>query len=298
MMDLVVRTPRAPKKGETVIGASFQRFPGGKGANQAVAAARLGAKVTMAGKVGQDVFGDQMVATLREEGVCTEHVLRDAGSPTGIGSITLDDEGNNRIVVVPGANLNYNLDDLSTLRPLLASQDLLMLQLEMNIDTIKMAVEMASRAEVPIVLNPAPAQTISDDLLKAITYLTPNETEAELLTGVPVTDVESAKRAARVLLDRGPKSVIITLGEKGALLAHGDSFIHVPGYSVKPVDTVAAGDAFNGALAARVAGGSSLKDAVRYANAVGALTVTRQGAIPSLPTAKEVEEFRRATEIA
>lgn len=291
MIDLVVRTPRAPKSGETVIGSSFNRFLGGKGANQAVAAARLGASVTMAGKLGKDFFGDEMLVALEEEGISVGHVLRDASASTGIGSITLDDGGDNRIVVVPGANLRFNLADLATLEPVMASHDLLMLQLEMDIETVKEAVKMGSKHGVPVVLNPAPARELEDDLLAAVTYLTPNETEAELLTGVPVRDLQSAKRAAAVLLDRGPKNVIITLGEKGALLASGDSFIHVDGFSVQPVDTVAAGDAFNGALATQVSCGFPLEEAVQYANAVGALTVTRQGAIPSLPTEQEVEEF-------
>lgn len=293
MMDLVVRTPRAPQEGETVIGTSFNRFPGGKGANQAVAAARLGAAVTMAGKLGEDLFGDQFLAVLEEEGICTKHILRDSEASTGVGSIVLDDQGNNRIVVVPGANMRYNLADLAELAEIVPDHDLIMLQLEMDMEVVKAAVKMGQRCGVPVVLNPAPAQELDNDLLQAVDYLTPNETEAELLTGVPVTSLDGARRAAAVLLDKGPKHVVITLGENGAFLATQDVFLHVPGFPVQTVDTVAAGDAFNGALAVQIAQGSSLEEAVKFANAVGALAVTRPGAIPSLPKKEEVQEFLR-----
>ena len=291
MMDLVVRTPRAPQEGETIIGTSFNRFPGGKGANQAVAAARLGARVTMAGKLGQDVFGDQMLAALQQEGVATEHVLRDEQASTGIGSIVLDDQGKNRIVVVPGANLKYSLADLAALEPVVAAHDLVMLQLEMDVEVVKAAAQMGRKHGVPVMLNPAPARDLDDAFFAAVDFLTPNETEAQLLTGVTVHDVDSARQAALQLLARGLRHVVITLGDKGALLATGDRTQHVPGFSVHTVDTVAAGDAFNGALATKIAHGFSLEEAVVYANAVGALAVTRPGAIPSLPTAQEVEEF-------
>jgi len=165
MMDLVVRTPRAPQEGETIIGTSFNRFPGGKGANQAVAAARLGARVTMAGKLGQDVFGDQMLAALQQEGVATEHVLRDEQASTGIGSIVLDDQGKNRIVVVPGANLKYSLADLAALEPVVAAHDLVMLQLEMDVEVVKAAAQMGRKHGVPVILNPAPARDLDDEFL-------------------------------------------------------------------------------------------------------------------------------------
>lgn len=291
MMDLVVRAPRAPREGETIIGSSFNRFPGGKGANQAVAAARLGAAVTMAGKLGEDVFGEQMLAALQKEGVCTKHILRDPETSTGIGSIVLDDQGRNRIVVVPGANLKYDLADLAALEPEIAGHDLIMLQLEMTLEVVTAAAKLGQRYGVPVVLDPAPAQALPEELLQAVACLTPNETEAQLLTGISVTDVDSARKAADLLLEKGPQAVIITMGEKGALLATGERTVHIPGFPVQTVDTVAAGDAFSGALATRIAHGVSLEEAVQYANAVGALAVTRPGAIPSLPTAEEVADF-------
>ena len=292
MMDLVVRTPRIPGNGETVIGSSFRRFPGGKGANQAVSAARLGGHVTMAGKLGRDLFGDEMQAVLSKEGITTKHILRDAEASTGIGSITLDDKtGNNRIIVVPGANLKYSPADLDTIQDVVRSSDLLMLQLEMDLNLVEAAVTMAAQHQVPVILNPAPAQTLGDQLLRKITYLTPNETETHILTGVKVTDGKSAEKAAKILLAKGIRHVIITLGQNGAIMADQTGIEHVPAFPTLVVDTVAAGDAFNGALAVAIAQRTSLRQAVRFANAVGALVVTKEGAIPSLPYLNEVKDF-------
>ncbi|MGG1675656.1 ribokinase [Neobacillus sp. NRS-1170] len=293
MMDLVVRTERFPHSGETVIGQSFAKFPGGKGANQAVAAARLGADVTMVGKVGSDPFGDEFLSTLKSEGIDTANILRDTQYPTGVGSITLEGNGNNRIVVVPGANLHYYSSELNSIKSLIQSSELLMVQLEMDINMIEQAVALAAEVQVPVILNPAPAQRLSDELLRNVTYLTPNESEVELLTGIKVLTLEDAEAAGKVLLEKGVQNVIITLAEKGALIVNPAGNIHVPSLKVQPVDTVAAGDSFNGALAVGIINGRPLKDAVEYANAVGAITVTREGAIPSLPRASEVVEFLR-----
>ncbi|HPZ72444.1 MAG TPA: ribokinase [Bacillota bacterium] len=291
MMDLVVRTPRVPENGETIIGTSFNRFPGGKGANQAVAAARLGGAVTMAGKVGSDDFGDEFLSVLASEGINTAYILRDSQAATGVGFITLDHAGNNRIVVVPGANLRYSVQDLAQIESLIKDSDILIMQLEMDMSVIEHAVELAGRYQVPVVLNPAPARALNDELLRGVTYLTPNETEAEILTGVKVTSIDRAKEAAEALLEKGVKTVVLTLAEKGALVASNAGATHVSGFSVQPVDTVAAGDAFNGAFAVAISKGKSLVEACRFANAVGAIAVTRPGAIPSLPSAAEVERF-------
>jgi ribokinase len=296
MMDLVVRTPRAPIAGETLIGDSFGRFPGGKGANQAVAAARLGGEVMMAGKVGEDMFGDEMVSVLSANRVDTRHILRDKSAATGVGSIVLERSGQNRIIVVPGANLHYTTEETERLEPVIASADLLMMQLEMEPAVIERAAELAARHGVPVILNPAPAQPLSDDLLRNVTCLTPNETELELLTGMKTDSMDSVKRAAQALLDRGVKHVVVTLAEKGALVCSKDGFYYALGFPVEPVDTVAAGDSFNGALAVRFVKGDTLSEAAHYANAVGALTVTREGAIPSLPTLEEVEQFLKLSE--
>lgn len=291
MMDLVVRTPRVPENGETIIGTSFNRFPGGKGANQAVAAARLGGAVTMAGKVGSDDFGDEFLSVLASEGINTAYILRDSQAATGVGFITLDHAGNNRIVVVPGANLRYSVQDLAQIESLIKDSDILIMQLEMDMSVIEHAVELAGRYQVPVILNPAPARALDDELLRGVTYLTPNETEAEILTGVKVTSIDRAKEAAEALLEKGVKTVVLTLAEKGALVASNAGATHVSGFSVQPVDTVAAGDAFNGAFAVAISKGKSLVEACRFANAVGAIAVTRPGAIPSLPSAAEVERF-------
>ncbi|KAF0817525.1 MULTISPECIES: ribokinase [unclassified Cytobacillus] len=291
MMDLVVRTGRFPQNGETVIGSNFSKFPGGKGANQAVAAARLGADVTMAGKVGSDPFGDEFIVTLKNEGINTENILCDSKYPTGVGSITLEESGNNRIVVVPGANLHYDLQELNRIKGLIQNAELLIVQLEMDLSMIEQAVAYASGVQVPVILNPAPAQKLSERLLEKVTYLTPNETEVEILTGIKILTLEDAEIAGKVLLDKGVQNVVITLAEKGSLIVNKNDIIHIPSYKVQPVDTVAAGDAFNGALAVGIVNKKPLQEAVEFANAVGALAVTREGAIPSLPNKAEVENF-------
>lgn len=291
MMDLVVRTNRFPQTGETIIGSSFSKFPGGKGANQAVAAARLGAEVTMVGKVGTDPFGDEFLTTLKAEGINTAYIIQDSQHPTGVGSITLDQHGSNRIIVVPGANLHYNTSELDSIKNQIKTSNILIVQLEMDINMITEAVSYATSVQVPVILNPAPAQMLSDEILRNVTYLTPNETEAELLTGIKILTKEDAEAAGKVLLQKGVQNVVITLAEKGALIVNTTGISYVPSFKVNPLDTVAAGDAFNGALAVEVISGKSLKDAVEFANAVGAITVTREGAIPSLPNRVEVETF-------
>jgi ribokinase len=291
MMDLVVRTPKAPENGETIIGTSFSRFPGGKGANQAVAAARLGGNVTMAGKVGVDEFGDEALKTLNKEKVNTQFMLRDNENSTGVGSIVLTENGDNRIIVVPGANQNYTFTDLKSIQGIIKNSNILVTQLEMDFEVTRQAISYAAANNVPVILNPAPAQKLDDELLKKVTYLTPNETEAQLLTGIKITTYEDAESAAKALLGRGVKNVVITLADKGSLIANESGIRHIKGYTVKAIDTVAAGDAFNGALAFGITNGKTLEEAVKMANAVGALTVTKEGAIPSLPYLNEVTAF-------
>lgn len=298
MMDLVVQTPRAPENGETIIGTRFSKFPGGKGANQAVAASRLGGNVTMVGKVGTDPFGEEALATLRNENVNTQFMLKDNEHSTGVGFVTVEEDGNNRIIVVPGANLHYSKEDLEGIKDLIRTAKIVVLQLEMDLEMIEKAVNYAHEFNVPVILNPAPAQALTDELLSKVTYLTPNETEAEILTGVKINSMKDAIEAANILLDKGVNNVIITLADKGALIVNPTGHYHVAGYPVKPVDTVAAGDSFNGALAAGIVKGLDLKGVVKFANAVGALTVTKSGAIPSLPSSEEVEEFINTIEVS
>ncbi|WP_078060192.1 MULTISPECIES: ribokinase [Gracilibacillus] len=291
MMDLVVRAPRAPENGETVIGDSFARYPGGKGANQAVTVSRLGEKVTMIGKLGVDEFGHEAIRTLQEEGVNTDYMLRDPIHPTGVGSVTVDQHGDNRIIVVPGANTTYRPDELDEVTDLIQEADMIILQLEMNMDLIEKAVNWAYLYQTPVILNPAPAAKLSDALLRKITYLTPNESEAEILTGISVKNLKDAEQAGRFLLNKGVANVIITLADKGAVVVNKNGVAHIPAFYVESLDSVAAGDAFNGALAVGLARKKPLEEVVRYANAVGALTVTKSGAIPSLPYNHMVEAF-------
>lgn len=293
MMDLVVNTPRVPENGETIIGTNFFRSPGGKGANQAVSASKLGGNVRMVGKVGDDSYGDEFIQVLKDHKINTDYILKDANHSTGVGSVTIDELGDNRIVVVPGANLAYTLEDLKTVESLIKRAKILILQLEMNIDIIEQAVTIAHENKVPIILNPAPAQVLSDDLLSKVTYLTPNETEAELLTGVNIRTSNDAVKAAEVLIGKGVENVILTLGDQGALIVNKSESHYVSGYRVKAIDSVAAGDSFNGALAIGILENKELTKVIKFANAVGALTVTKKGAISSLPTIEEVNDFMK-----
>ncbi len=205
MMDLVVRTPRAPEDGETIIGDNFSRFPGGKGANQAVAAARLNEKVTMIGKLGGDQFGDEAIKTLINEGIDTKYLLQDFNENTGVGLVTLERNGNNRIIVVPGANLRYSVTDLEKVKEVIKASKILIVQLEMDIEMVEKAVSMANYYHTPVILNPAPARELSDKLLSQVTYLTPNETEVEILTGIKVNEIGDAENAGKVLLKKRSK---------------------------------------------------------------------------------------------
>lgn len=291
MMDLVVTTSRAPMNGETIIGNSFNRYPGGKGANQAVTASRLGGNTTFIGKVGSDLFGKEAINTLSREKVNIDNLLIDDENPTGIGSVTLEESGNNRIIIVPGANLTYTIENLQSVKSIIKNAEVIILQLEINLQVVEKAIQYANHCNVPVILNPAPACALSNELLSKVTYLTPNESEAGILTNTSIKTLKDATKAANILIEKGVKNVIMTLGNQGALIVNKEETIHVPGYFAKQVDTVAAGDSFNGALAIGISKKKPLKEIVQYANAVGALTITKNGAIPSLPTKEEVDRF-------
>jgi ribokinase len=293
--DMVVKSQRIPAPGETVTGGRFIMAAGGKGANQAVAAARLGAAVTLVAKVGQDMFGDQAIENYRKEGIDVTHVFRDPASATGVALIMVDEQGENLISVASGANHALTPAEIQQAEESIRAADVAMLQLEVPVDVVVCTVQLAAKAGVPVILNPAPAAPLSDDLLAQVGYLTPNESEAQRLTGVAVHDEASAREAAGRLLEKGVQNVVITLGAKGALAVSQSQAVLVPGYRVKALDTTAAGDAFNGGLACALAQGRSLEEAVREANRVGALAVTRLGAQPSLPTAAEVGRFAENT---
>lgn len=290
-MDMVVRTKRSPDAGETLIGQAFALSPGGKGANQAVAAARLGAEVSMIGRVGKDTFGSEMLEIIRNEGIHIEHISVSEHQATGVASIVIEEDGENRIIVVPGANIELTVEDIQALEAVISQAKIIVLQLEMDLAMSEQATAIAHRKGIPVILNPAPARVLKDEMLAQVSYLTPNETEAGILSGMTVDSAETAEQAARILLQKGVQNVIVTLGSKGALIVNAEGAKAVPGFPVKAVDTVAAGDSFNGALAQQLVLGKTLEEAVSFANAVGALAVGKEGAIPSLPQLSEVEEF-------
>ncbi len=290
-MDLVIKADRMPLPGETIPGHGFQTIPGGKGANQAVAAARLGGWVAMAGRVGDDDFGTALVENLILQGVDASPVRVDGKAATGIALIIVDQTGENSIVVAGGANLRVSPQDIDPLAGLWPQAKLLLLQFEVPLETVAYAMAKAAHHEVKVILNPAPARAVSPQLLSQVHYLVPNEIEASMLTGVEVRDLASAEGAARKLLGYGVPVVIVTLGEKGALVVTGEQAFHVPTWQVDAVDTTAAGDAFNGGLALALVQGRPLKEAVRYATCAGTLAATKFGAQTSLPSAEEVQAF-------
>jgi ribokinase len=294
-MDLVVKTERMPSPGETLAGSGFRTIPGGKGANQAAAMARLGGRVSMVGRVGADAFGRELVDNLAAQGVDTRHVRADSEAPTGIAMIVVDRDGENSIILAPGANGRVSRADVDAGEGLIREAQAVVLQFEIPLEAVAYAMEVAARHAVPVVLNPAPAYPISGDLLSRVSYLILNESEARLLTGVQVQDVASGYHAASLLRDRGVGVVILTLGERGALLvvetSTGGGQRHIPTRSVNVVDTTAAGDAFVGGFCISLIQRLDLEAAVRFAAAAGTLAVTRFGAQTSLPDRAEVQAF-------
>jgi ribokinase len=292
-MDLVVRTPRIPKPGETIIGRDFHTIPGGKGANQAVAAAKLQAEVSMVGCVGPDDFGQALLNNLATVGINTDYVRRHPSAASGIALITVEDSGQNNIVLASGANMALSAEDIDAAEERIASSAMVLCQLESPLPTIEHALKVAKRRGVTTVLNPAPAQPLSQELLSYVDFLVPNETETSLLTGLPVETPAQVEAAAQQLRRMGVGTIILTLGERGAFLASAQGNELVPGYKVQPVDTTAAGDAFVGGFAVALAEGSPLAEAVRRGNAAGALSVTKLGAQPSMPSRQEWDAFYR-----
>lgn len=282
-MDLVARSPRIPQPGETIIGGALLTMPGGKGANQAVAAARLGAATAMVGKVGQDAFAAPLLQNLAEVSVDHTFVQQDAATATGAALIVVDDAGENSIVVTPGANHQLTPADIEAAETVITTAKVLLLQLEVPLDAVVKAAQMARSNGVTVILNPAPAQVLPPELLNTVDILIPNETETELLTGLPVSSQTEAELAAAKLREQGVPTVIITLGARGALLIDGNQSILIPPFNVTPVDTTAAGDAFVGGFAVALTEGQPLPQAVRWGNAAGALAATKLGAQPSLP---------------
>jgi ribokinase len=291
-MDLVVRVPHTPMPGETVLGGDFETFPGGKGANQAVAAARMGGDVTMVGRVGNDDFGDTLIECLVNNKVKTTYVIKDAEASTGIAMIAVASNGENSIVVASGANSDVSVDDVNNARDLMRESDILLMQLECPLEAVTEAVDLAKAYDLKVVLNPAPAQQLSETLLSNVAYLTPNQKELQMLTGE-----EDDDKAIKNLFDWGVKNLIITLGPNGTRVVTEDMDKHLPAVEITAVDTTGAGDAFNGALAVALAEGNPLLQAVQYGMAAGALSATKRGAQPSLPTRDEVEQLLKAQKL-
>ncbi len=288
--DMVVKVPRLPGPGETVIGGEFVTAAGGKGANQAVACARAGARVTLIGRVGDDAFGRSAIQGLERARVNTDYVVSDAEATSGVALILVDDEGENIIAVAPGANMRLTPEDVERARPAIERADCLLLQLETPLDAVGRAVAIARRAGSLVVLNPAPAPAapVPPALLAGGDVLTPNRAEAEALLARPVRTVAEASQAAQELCRGGARRVVITLGREGAVGCAGEP-VHVPAHRVKAIDAVAAGDAFSAALAVALSEGVDFANACRFANAAGACAVTRLGAQPSMPTRADIE---------
>ena len=287
--DMVVVTPEFPKPGETILGGEFLKNAGGKGANQAVAAARLGGNVSFIGKVGDDLFGKEAVSNIEKEGIDVSSVFTDDQDASGIAQIMVNKEGENCIVVAPGANMKLDQKDIDRAGRQLETAGLVLMQLEIPLETIIYAAQKAHYAGRKVILNPAPAVELPDQLYRSLYMITPNETETELLTGIRVSDQESAAKAAEFFKAKGVRIVIITMGAAGAYIHSDEHRELIPAPKVNAVDTTAAGDCFNGALAVGLARGDRLDEVVRYANRAAAITVTRRGAQSSLPCQRELD---------
>lgn len=291
MTDLVVQSERFCEEGETIIGKSFNQFTGGKGANQAVAAARLGGNVEMIGELGKDSFGSDQIDSLEKNNVKHENVLFTDKAKSGIGNPQLDASGKNRIVVIPGANMELKPSDLENLDNIIQSSDIIVLQLEIPLKTVYKAIELGNKYNKIVILNPAPAAELDLKYASMVSYMTPNEHEAELLTGVDTSTEAGIKKAAQALLDQGYQNVLITLGDKGSYFKNNNTELNISSYKVEAVDTTAAGDSFIGAFAYGLANDKDVEDSLSYASAVSAIAVTKMGAQPSLPSKKEVDDF-------
>jgi ribokinase len=288
-MDMVVKTDHIPVPGETVLSGSFFMNAGGKGANQAVAVARLGGEVSFISKMGNDVFGKQFSQLFSDEGIDTRYIVSDENLPSGVALITVDKAGENSIVVASGANANLKPADIGEdARKQIAEASILLMQLEIPMETVEFAARQAAAHGVRVILNPAPVDILTTELLSHIDIITPNQTEAEMISGIKVVDIESSKKAARVICEKGVNSVVITMGARGSVIFHNETFSVVPAPVVKAIDTTAAGDVFNGALAVALSEGQELPAAVDFANRAAAISVTRLGAQQSIPYRNEL----------
>lgn len=287
-MDIVIALSHLPQPGETIIGEGKTEHPGGKGANQAYAAAKLGGKTAMIGRAGSDGYGQALISSLKSAGADTSGIIVQQGTDTGLAFIYVDRDGENTIVIASGANAMLTPDDIRSMERLMDGCDIVLLQLEIPFETVTYAIETAKRKGKNVVLNPAPARGGLEHLFRMIDILTPNEGELAALTGMSADTIEDVERAANSLIEQGVNTVIVTLGEKGALLVQSGISKHFPAKKVKAVDTTAAGDAFSAAVCVALSEGRSIEDAIEFANAVSGIVVTRRGAQPSIPARHEI----------
>lgn len=292
-MDMIISVDSMPKVGETIFSDNFKTAHGGKGANQAVASKRLGNEVYMISKIGEDASGREILKGLEEEKIISDKIFISNSKPTGTAVITVNKEGNNSIMVIPGANMDMTIAEINECEEIIKKSDILVAQFETPIDVTTEGFKIAKEADVITILNPAPAKKVPDELLQYTDFIIPNETEAKVLTGVDVVDLESAKEASKMFLDKGVKNVIITMGEKGAALVSEKEAIIIPAYKVKAVDTTAAGDSFIGGLTTKLIKDYStenLIEAIKFGNKVSSIVVQREGAQPSIPYLSELTE--------
>ena len=290
-MDLVVNVDAMPKPGQTIIGSNFKEVPGGKGANQAVAMARLNGNVSMIGKVGEDGFGQTLISSLKNDKVDTTYIQTAKGS-TGVALITVDKNAQNSIVVSPGANFEVKEEDIDNNIKAIENSEIVVLQLETPLNTIKYALNKAKELNKYTILNPAPAVKLDDEIIKNLDLLTPNETELEIISGVSIETEEDIQKAAQIMIEKGVKELIVTLGSKGSLYINKEKSMFKKAYKVEAVDTTAAGDSYTGALAVALSQDKGIEDAMDFASKVGALSVLKEGAQSSLPTLEDVKNFR------
>lgn len=290
-MDLVVNVDKMPKPGQTIIGSNFKEVPGGKGANQAVAMARLNGNVSMIGKVGEDGFGQTLINALKNDKVDTTYIKTTKGA-TGVALITVDNNAQNSIVVSPGANFEVKEEDIDNNIEAIKNSDIVVLQLETPLNTIKYALKKSKELNKYTILNPAPALKLDDEIIKNVDLLTPNETELEIISGVSIETEEDIQKAAQIMIEKGVKELIVTLGSKGSLYINKEKSIFKKAYKVQAVDTTAAGDSYTAALAVALSKDQSIEEAMDFASKVGALSVLKEGAQSSLPTLEDVENFR------
>ena len=286
--DMVIKSNKLPAPGETIIGGNFIMSAGGKGANQAVAAAKLGAKVLFVSKVGNDIFGKQALQGFKDVGINTDFVFTDPDSASGIALILVDGKGENSISVASGANANLHFSEVEKAIESVQMEDIVLLQLEIPIDTVNKTIKFCSEKGAKVILNPAPAQKLDTEYFKYLSMITPNETEAEILTGIKVTDLSTAKQAANDFHNKGILEVIITMGSKGAFYSNMDKQVLIPSPKVSAVDSTAAGDVFNGALCVAISEGQAIEEAIGFACKAASISVTRMGAQASAPTREEV----------